>query len=119
MDCFERGLIGAEKTNGIELRLGSADALVKLVEAIGQRQGIGHALGEGLQRAARHLGVGKDLVVALKGQELPAHMPQDKRSLGAIYAVNPFGVDHRLHEHGPFYTGRAWNRVDLRLNLRG
>jgi aldehyde:ferredoxin oxidoreductase len=40
-------------------------------------------------------------VVAVKGQELPAHMPQVKRSLALIYAVNPFGADHQSHEHDP------------------
>ena len=33
------------------------------------------------------------------GQELPAHMHQHKRSLGLIYAVNPFGADHQSSEH--------------------
>ena len=37
----------------------------------------------------------EDLVVAVKNQELPAHMPQVKRSLALIYAVNPFGADHQ------------------------
>ena len=30
-------------------------------------------------------------------------MPQVKRSLGLIYAVNPFGADHMSHEHDPSY----------------
>ena len=40
----------------------------------------------------------------LKGAELPAHMPEVKRSLALIYAVNPFGADHQSHEHDPSYT---------------
>jgi aldehyde:ferredoxin oxidoreductase len=40
-----------------------------------------------------------DLTVTVKGQELPAHMPQHKRSLGLVYAVNPFGADHQSSEH--------------------
>jgi aldehyde:ferredoxin oxidoreductase len=30
-------------------------------------------------------------------------MPQVKRSLALIYAVNPFGADHQSHEHDPAY----------------
>jgi aldehyde:ferredoxin oxidoreductase len=30
-------------------------------------------------------------------------MPQVKRSLGLIYAVNPFGADHQSSEHDPSY----------------
>lgn len=30
-------------------------------------------------------------------------MPQVKRSLALIYAVNPFGADHQSSEHDPYY----------------
>jgi aldehyde:ferredoxin oxidoreductase len=30
-------------------------------------------------------------------------MPQSKRSLALIYAVNPFGADHQSSEHDPYY----------------
>jgi aldehyde:ferredoxin oxidoreductase len=46
-------------------------------------------------------------VVAVKNQELPAHMPQVKRSLALVYAVNPFGADHQSSEHDPGYTAEA------------
>jgi len=103
MDCFERGLLTPEDTEGIELCFGNAEALVQMVESIGKREGLGCVLGEGSARAAETLGVGKDLVVAVKNHELPAHMPQVKRSLALIYAVNPFGADHQSHEHDPAY----------------
>ncbi|MCP4544151.1 MAG: aldehyde ferredoxin oxidoreductase family protein [Chloroflexi bacterium] len=103
MDCFEQGLITTEQTGGIELGFGNAEAMVKVVELIGKREGFGRVLGEGSARAAETLGVGKDLVVAVKKHELPAHMPQVKRSLALIYAVNPFGADHQSHEHDPSY----------------
>ena len=103
MDCFERGLLTTEQTGGIELRFGNAEALVRMVELIGKREGFGRILGEGSARAARMLGVGDDLVMAVKNMELPAHMPQVKRSLALIYSVNPFGADHESHEHDPSY----------------
>ncbi len=42
--------------------------------------------------------------MAVKGNEMPAHMPQVKGSLAIIYAANPFGADHQSHEHDPYYT---------------
>jgi aldehyde:ferredoxin oxidoreductase len=42
-------------------------------------------------------------LITSKGQEAPAHMPQLKRSLGMIYAVNPFGADHMSSEHDSAY----------------
>ena len=101
MDCFEQGLLTVEDTDGLELRFGDAAAMVEMVERIGRREGLGQVLGEGSARASRILGVGEDLVVAVKNHELPAHMPQVKRSLALIYAVNPFGADHQSHELDP------------------
>jgi aldehyde:ferredoxin oxidoreductase len=67
------------------------------------------------------------LTLTVKGQELPAHMPQHKRSLGLIYAVNPFGADHQSSEHdsmlrtkpGSLHRRRLaelgdWGDLDLR-----
>ena len=103
MDCFERGLLTAEDTGGVELRFGNAEAMVQMVEMIAKREGIGRLLGEGSARAAEALGVGQDLVVAVKGRELPAHMPHTKRTMALLYAVNPGGADHTVYEHCTSY----------------
>jgi len=115
MDCFERGLLAKEDTDGVVLRFGNAEALVQMVEKIGKREGFGRVLGEGSARAAESLGVGKDLVAAVKKHEFPAHMPQVKRSLALIYAVNPFGADHQSHEHDPCYKGYPERMAELGL----
>jgi aldehyde:ferredoxin oxidoreductase len=58
----------------------------------------------GSERAAKVWGKGSDeFLITVKGAEAPAHMPHAKRSLGLIYAVNPFGADHQSSEHGPYY----------------
>jgi len=117
MDCFEQGLLTLEDTDDVELRFGNAEALVHTVERIGKREGLGRVLGEGSARAAETLGVGQDLVVAVKNHELPAHMPQVKRSLALIYAVNPFGADHQSHEHDPAYElEKDWEYYQDRLS---
>jgi len=115
MDCFEQGLLALEDTGGIELRFGNAKALVRMVEHIGEREGFGRVLGEGSARAAKALGVGEELVVAVKNQELPAHMPQVKRGLGLLYVVNPCGADHTVCEHDPSYGGYPDRMAELGL----
>jgi aldehyde:ferredoxin oxidoreductase len=115
MDCFERGLLTEADTDGLELRFGNAEAMVTMVERIGEREGFGRLLGEGSTRAAETLGVGQDLVVAVKHHELPAHMPQVKRSLALIYAVNPFGADHQSHEHDGSYRWYPERMAELNL----
>jgi len=104
MDCFQRGIITLRDTGGIPLEFGNAESMVRVTEQICRREGIGDILAEGSARAARHFGKGAEqLVVASKGLEFAAHMPQVKRSCGLIYAVNPFGADHQSHEHDPAY----------------
>ncbi len=115
MDCFERGLITEAQTSGISLRFGDAAAMVAMVEMIGKREGFGEVLGEGSARAAEILGVGQDLVVAVKGRELPAHMPQVKRSMALLYAVNPGGADHTVCEHDTSYMRFAEGMAPLDL----
>jgi len=116
MDCFEHGILTAEDTGGIELRFGDADAMVKMVELICKREGFGDLLAEGSARAAAKIGKGaEDLLVTAKKQEFPAHMPQVKRSLALIYAVNPFGADHESSEHDPSYTEETDRVAELGL----
>lgn len=104
MECFENGVIILEDTGGIDLHFGNADSMVKMVEMIGKREGFGDVLAEGSARAAESIGKNaEDFLITSKGQEAPAHMPQAKRMMGLIYAVNPFGADHMSSEHDPFY----------------
>jgi aldehyde:ferredoxin oxidoreductase len=105
MDCFEHGYLTMKDTGGIDLRFGNADAMLAILEKITKREGLGDLLANGSAYAAEKIGQGaQDLVMAVKNNELPAHMPQVKRSLALIYAINPFGADHQSHEHDPGYT---------------
>ncbi len=100
MECFEKGLFTEEEI-GRPLPFGDAAGMVSMIEQIALRLGFGDVLAEGTARAAKRLGKGEDYLITSKGTETPAHMPQVKRSLGLIYAVNPFGADHQSSEHDP------------------
>lgn len=105
MELFENEVINVQDTGGIALRYGDADAMLKTLNQIVRKEGFGAILAEGSERAAQQIGRGADeYLVTIKGTELPAHMPQVKRSLSVIYAVNPFGADHQSSEHDPLYT---------------
>jgi aldehyde:ferredoxin oxidoreductase len=116
MDCFEQGIITAQDTGGIELRYGSAQAMVTMTELIAKREGFGDLLAEGMTRAAGRFGPEAEaLVTAVKANPMPAHMPEVKRSLALIYAVNPYGADHQSHEHDPSYAGYPERMAELGL----
>jgi aldehyde:ferredoxin oxidoreductase len=101
MECFEKGIITTKDTGGINLNFGNVESMLKVLDLIVNNEGpLGQVLSQGSERAAKVFGNGADeCLITVKGAESPAHMPQAKRSLGLIYAVNPFGADHQSSEH--------------------
>ncbi len=101
MECYEKGILTKDDTGGIELKFGDAAGMLETLEQIVTAStDFGRLLGQGSERAAQAVGKGaEECLITVKGAEAPAHMPQAKRSLALIYAVNPFGADHQSSEH--------------------
>jgi len=103
MECYERGILSQAETDGLELKFGNADAMLKLVEKIARREGFGDILAEGSMRAAAKIGRGAEkYAIHVKGQEVPMHEPRLKHGLGLGYTVSPTGADHvhNIHDTG-------------------
>jgi aldehyde:ferredoxin oxidoreductase len=118
MECFENGVLN-ENEVGFPLKFGDAAAMVRATEMIAKREGFGNILAEGSRRAADRIEAGHDYLITVKGAEAPAHMPHAKRSLGLIYAVNPFGADHQSSEHDPMVEEGASDLYLGRLKMLG
>ena len=114
MECFEKGIIGPQQTGGLDLRFGNAEAMLEVLNQIVSNSGpLGKVLSQGSARAAKTWGPqAEECLITVKNNEAPAHMPQAKKSLALIYAVNPFGADHQSSEHDPYYEGEP-----AKLNL--
>ncbi len=113
MECFEKGLLTLEDTGGIDLRFGNADAMVKVTELIGRREGIGDLLADGSKKAAERIGKGaEEFAMQVKGIEFGMHEPRLKQGLGIAYAVNPNGADHMtsLHDTQIVSEGAGMNK---------
>jgi aldehyde:ferredoxin oxidoreductase len=119
MEAFEAGSLTKHHTGGLEIRFGDARTMVELTRMIGEREGFGNLLAEGSERAAAELGCGAEFLITSKKQEAPAHMPQMKRSLALIYAVNPFGADHMSSEHDLTFTEGVYNTFKDRFEAIG
>jgi aldehyde:ferredoxin oxidoreductase len=90
MECVEKGLIDAPW-----LRFGDGDALLRALDEIGSREGIGDLLAEGSRYASRLVGHGSDAFAAhVKGLELPGYEPRTLQSMALGLAVNARGADH-------------------------
>ena len=118
-EAWSEGKLTSEDTDGLDLAWGNAESMVELTRRIARREGFGNTLAEGSERAAALVGRGTEAyLITSKGQEAPAHMPQVKRSLALIYAVNPFGADHQSSEHDPAYEDDFESYGD-RLSMLG
>ncbi len=100
MECFENGLLTTRDTGGIDLIFGNAEAMLKTIELIARREGIGDLLAEGTEIAAERIGQGAEkFSLQVKGVAIPMHEPRLKLALGLGYMVNPHGADHCTNMH--------------------
>lgn len=93
MELYETGVIDDSVTGGIELKFGSAEALVACVEATGKAEGFGKELGMGSKRLTAKYGK-PELSMTVKGQEFPAYDPRGIQGMGLTYATSNRGACH-------------------------
>jgi aldehyde:ferredoxin oxidoreductase len=90
MECVEKGLIDAPW-----LRFGDGEALLRAIDEIGAREGLGALLAEGSRFASRMVGRGSEAFAAhVKGLELPGYEPRTLQAMALGLAVNARGADH-------------------------
>ncbi|GAB4578611.1 MAG: aldehyde ferredoxin oxidoreductase family protein [Anaerolineales bacterium] len=121
MECFERGILTAADTGGVEFRWGDGDLLVRAVEMIARREGFGDVLAEGVDRMSQRFGPATaEFNLTVKRQELPMHEPRLKHVLGVGYAISPIGADHmaNVHDTDFAYDGEGIKRVNLALGKK-
>jgi aldehyde:ferredoxin oxidoreductase len=95
MECFEKGLINKDDTGGIELTWGNHPAMMEMLKNIGEREGFGEVLGEGVRSAAEHIGGNApEYAMHVKGLEFPAHEPRALASHALGYATGSIGAAH-------------------------
>jgi len=97
MECFERGLLSLEDTEGLELRFGNAVAQRELIKRIGYRLGrLGNLLAEGVMRASKAVGRGSErFAMHVKGLELPGYDPRSSNGMALAYATADRGGCHQ------------------------
>jgi len=109
MECFERGLLTTKDTGGLELRFGNGDAMIKAIDLITRREGIGDLMAEGTARMAQKIGKGSEaFAMNAKGLEAGMHEPRLRHTLGISWTVSPTGADHM------FGIGDANNPMAIR-----
>jgi aldehyde:ferredoxin oxidoreductase len=104
MELYEKGYI-PEKDVPFPIRFGDGDAVVKLVEMMGKREGIGDLLAQGSYRLAEYYGH-PELSMSVKKQEFPAYDGRGAKGIGLEYATSNRGACHvRGYTIGPEVIG--------------
>ena len=107
MECVERGLLDEDW-----LTFGSGEAVLKAIDLIGRRQGIGRLLGEGSRRAATTIGHDSmAFAPQVKGLEIPGYEPRALQTMALGFAVGSRGADH--NRSGAYEVDLS-DRVDRR-----
>jgi len=90
MECVERGWLDEPW-----LRFGGGDALLRAIELIGSRAGIGDVLAGGSRHAAHAIGHDSiSIAPQVKGLEIPGYEPRALQTMALGFAVGPRGADH-------------------------
>jgi aldehyde:ferredoxin oxidoreductase len=112
MEAYENGIITKEDADGLEIAWGSSEAILRLVDLIGQRRGLGDLLAEGTRRAAQKLdGLAPEFVVDAKGMEIAFHDPRAFTSMAINYATANRGGCHL--EGLTYFIGRGTPLADM------
>jgi aldehyde:ferredoxin oxidoreductase len=90
MECVDRGWLDEPW-----LRFGRGDAMLRAIELIGRREGLGNLLAEGSRRAAETIGHHSiAFAPQVKGLEIPGYEPRALQTMALGFAVGARGADH-------------------------
>lgn len=107
MECYEKGLLTKKDADGLALTWGNHEAMIKLVEKIAKRKGIGDLLAEGSRKAAERLGGrAEEFAMHVKGMEFPLHEVRGMKGHGLGIATSNRGACHLQVETDDMFEGQ-------------
>ena len=107
MQCYHEGLLTKKDTGGIELTFGNKEAVLKIIDKIAHREGLGALLSQGSYLAAQKIGKGAEKFIhQVKRQEIPMHDPRVKTGVGLQYTLSDYGADHMKAAHDSFFKDK-------------
>ena len=112
MDCYEKGILTEKDFDGIDARFGNHEALVKIIEKMGKREGIGDILAEGVKTAGEKIGrEAEKLAQHIKGVEVTGYDLRCLKTAALGFAVSFRGADHNRHGAYAFDVKGKVNRL--------
>jgi len=112
MECWEKGLLTAADTGGIDLTWGNSAGMIALLEKMIRREGIGDLLADGARQAAFRVGRGA-MAYAMHagGQEIGMHDGRFDPGFALHNSVEPTPGRHTIGSQLYYEMFQLWKRV--------
>ena len=102
MECYEAGILDKERTGGLELRFGNADAALELLHQMARGEGFGKIAGQGIRRMKEHFvkefGADPDFLndigMECKGMEYSEYVTKESLAMQGGYGLALKGPQH-------------------------
>ena len=111
----EKGIIPKEQLKDINPKWGDVDALLKLLEKLAYREGLGDIMAEGSDYLASKFNMPEE-AHTVNGLELPYHDPRAFFSMAAVYATSSRGACHNNGDGYKMGLGVSIPEIDLKLD---
>lgn len=102
MECYENGILNKERTGGLELSFGNAEAALELIHQISRGEGFGKIAGMGVRRMKEYFikeygadpAFLNDIGMEQKGLEFSEYMPKESLAQQGGYGLTNKGPQH-------------------------
>lgn len=95
MECYEKGILTKEDTDGLDLTFGNVEATFTVIEKIARKEGLGALLAQGVKLAAQKVGKGSEkFAIHVKGMEQSAYATHNATAMLLAYMTCDVGAHH-------------------------
>jgi aldehyde:ferredoxin oxidoreductase len=97
MECFEKGMISTEDTDGIELRFGNDRAMIDILKKMVNQEGFGKQLAKGTRRLSKEIEGSEAFAMHAKGMELGGYECRGLNGQALQFAIDNRGGCHHAY----------------------
>ncbi len=109
MEALEKNILSSSEVDNINLKFGSPEGIIQLINKIARREGIGNILADGVKIAADKIGNNaEEFAIHVKGLELPAWGPRGSVGMGLAYITGDRGGCHQRAWPIAYEQGESW-----------
>ena len=115
MECFEKGLIDKNDTDGIDLRFGNDEAMIAVLNKMVKQQGFGKQIAKGTMRLSEEIKGSEAFAMHAKGMEFGGYECRGSNGQALQFAIDNRGGCH----HGYGLPARMEVFDNTRLDVAG